>query len=589
MNPRQTIRMVLVLLPLFAAQFSYAQDTPGATQGAENSISYLIKAQGEFLNGNLDSAKVHIEKSLALDAKNDAAWFLKSKIDFNKGDFKGMTLGAQKAYELDSDNIEYAITYARNLVSGGKIPQGIEVLEKAHALSPKNEEVVTTLAQVYAGTGNFSKAEELATEYKSKVGETHMAYYLLYNIYSAQQKNDEALKLLLEADEKAPAPLWTELIAEEYLKNANDSLAEVYYDKALAENPNSPAALFGKMEIERTSGNIGNYFSHLDAYLANPDIANDKKLNYLQEVLKSPYFFDNHTSEFADCLNTFSNQFPKDTAVGYLAGQFDMVANKKKEAAEILQRLLSYYPADKGVATNYISYLYTVEDWAALKEFTQKHLQDGDIKDLTVTMLQTKSTAEYFLKDYSSALKTYTELEKIANTEGNNEMLVEVYSAKGDLLHNLGKKNECYKYYKKALEIDPEYCPVLNNYAWYLATDPKTKDLEKAQQMSKITIQKEAGNSTYLDTYAYILFKRGYLEEAKKYYQQAIAFGKDLSSTIYHHYASCLYALGEYDLAKKQYLNALNAALNELNSEEIVALQKEMEERKAELKIDLEK
>lgn len=563
-----------------------AQDTPQKDSVfLDNAQSYFIKAQGAYILGNVDSAYLYVKKSLELDKSNDAAWSLVSKIAFKKGDFAEMMEGCAKAYEIDPDNLEYAIAYAQNLVGRKRVPESLAVLEKAWAANPKNEEVATLLAQIYASTGNFSKAEEVATEFKNKAGETHMAYYLLYNVYAAQQKSEQTLKVLLEADEKIPNPVWKELIADEYLKSANDSLAEVYYNKALAENPSSPAALFGKMEIERTSGDIGNYINHLDMYLANKDIDNDKKLNYLQDVLKSPYFFDNHTAEFAGSLTRFSEEFPADTAVGYLAAQFNMVAKEEEKSGEILKRLLQHYPSDKGVAVIYISYQYTIKGWQEIKAFCQNHLKANDIPQLKKLFLQTQASAEYFLNDYTGALKTYTEIEKFAKAENDTNLLIEAYATKGDLLHTMGKRNECFKYYKKALAIDPEYCPVLNNYAWYLATDPKSKDFDKAQQMSKITIQKEPGNSTYLDTYAYILYKRGNLEEAKKYYQQAVAFGTDLSSTIYRHYAQCLYALGEYDLAKKQYLNALNAAVSENDTEVINSLEKEIEERNQNLKL----
>ena len=52
--------------------------------------------------------------------------------------------------------------------------------------------------------------------------------------------------------------------------------------------------------------------------------------------------------------------------------------------------------------------------------------------------------------------------------------------------------------------------------------------LEKAEKMSRLTIQLEPENPTYLDTYAWILFKSGKLNEAKKYIEKAIEFGYNI-------------------------------------------------------------
>ena len=585
MKAKHVIIYITLLFAILTVAEVKGQVVTTTEQRGENALSYFIDAHKAIFEGKKREGEQLLDKSLSLNPENDAAWFLKSQLAKSNRNPKEALEFSEKAYNLDEKNSDYIMAYASNLLEMNRISAAREVLEKGAEIHPKSDEIVSLLSQVYTATGDFEKAKALVYSYKEKAGETHISYYMLYNLYNAEQNSEEALKVLLEADEKIPNTAWKELIAEEYLKNAKDSLAMVYYNKILEENPSSPSAMFGKMEIERTNGNIAEYFFNLDSYLERKDIPNDKKINYLREVLKTPYFFENYTDEFAESLNTFYNKFSKDTLVGYLAAQFNMVAKKENQAEYILRCLLHYYPNDIGVNYNFISFLYTAQAWGELKTFTGQHLEAKDLEEMRHTLIQTKATAEYFLADYEGAFQTNKLLEEYAKKQKDNKLLLDAYASLGDLAHTLGKNNECYKYYKKALSIDPEFCPVLNNYAWYLATDPKKQDLNKAQQMSKITIQKEAGNSTYLDTYAYILYKRGEIEEEKKYYQQAIAFGTDLTAVIYHHYAQCLYALGEYDLARTQYLNALNAAVNQNDTEELIKIEKEIEERNAVLKI----
>jgi tetratricopeptide (TPR) repeat protein len=75
------------------------------------------------------------------------------------------------------------------------------------------------------------------------------------------------------------------------------------------------------------------------------------------------------------------------------------------------------------------------------------------------------------------------------------------------------------------------------------------KKLKKALEMSKKTIDAEPNNSTYLDTYGWILHLLGQNEEAKKYIKQAIANGGKGSAAVIDHYGDILFDLGEYDLA----------------------------------------
>ena len=118
----------------------------------------------------------------------------------------------------------------------------------------------------------------------------------------------------------------------------------------------------------------------------------------------------------------------------------------------------------------------------------------------------------------------------------------------GDTLHAEGKESKAFKIYEQALKTDPGYCPVLNNYAYYLSL--KKCRLRKAERMSRITIEKEPDNATYLDTYGWILFLRGKAKEAKPYFKHAMIYGGKESAVILQHYSEVLAKLGETDLAK---------------------------------------
>ena len=62
--------------------------------------------------------------------------------------------------------------------------------------------------------------------------------------------------------------------------------------------------------------------------------------------------------------------------------------------------------------------------------------------------------------------------------------------------------------------------------------------------MSQKTLAIEPENPTYIDTYAWVLFKQGRYEEAKAYADKLLAFMEEVSSSdLYHHcgdiYAKC--------------------------------------------------
>ena len=94
--------------------------------------------------------------------------------------------------------------------------------------------------------------------------------------------------------------------------------------------------------------------------------------------------------------------------------------------------------------------------------------------------------------------------------------------------------------------------------------------------MSKITVDQEPDNPTYVDTYAWILYLQGRPEEAKPYFKHAMLHGGKDSVVILDHYAEVLFALKEYDLAMVYWTQA-----SMKNNNEIPDLDQRIKERKA--------
>ena len=97
------------------------------------------------------------------------------------------------------------------------------------------------------------------------------------------------------------------------------------------------------------------------------------------------------------------------------------------------------------------------------------------------------------------------------------------------------------------MKVNPNYIYVLNNYAYYLSQEGK--NLKKAYDMSKKTIELEPDNATYLDTFGWIVYLLGRPMEAKPFFKRAMLHGGKDSAVILDHYADVLYALKEYDMA----------------------------------------
>ena len=150
--------------------------------------------------------------------------------------------------------------------------------------------------------------------------------------------------------------------------------------------------------------------------------------------------------------------------------------------------------------------------------------------------------------DWDGVLAQCRDIADIASGAGDRENIARAYSTMGDVIHEQQNDEKAtFRMYDLALKADPEYVPVLNNYAYYLSV--KGSKLRKALKMSAVTVEKEPDNATYLDTYAWILHLLGRDAEAKPYFKHALIYGGRENTVILEHYSEVLRKLGENDLA----------------------------------------
>ena len=124
----------------------------------------------------------------------------------------------------------------------------------------------------------------------------------------------------------------------------------------------------------------------------------------------------------------------------------------------------------------------------------------------------------------------------------------------GDVYHQLNKVTESFAAYDSSLVYNDSNIGVLNNYAYYLSE--KGEKLDIAEEMSYKTIKAEPKNSTYLDTYAWILFQKKNYGEAKIYIDDALKNGGDESEVIVEHSGDIYYMNGEKEKALEFWLQA---------------------------------
>ena len=87
------------------------------------------------------------------------------------------------------------------------------------------------------------------------------------------------------------------------------------------------------------------------------------------------------------------------------------------------------------------------------------------------------------------------------------------------------KYEDCIAVLKKALEIDPDSAPA-QNFLGYLYAD-LNRDLNEAEILLDRALAKEPDNYAYLDSKAWLFYRKGQYREAYEFIQRAIEIKAD--------------------------------------------------------------
>ena len=168
-----------------------------------------------------------------------------------------------------------------------------------------------------------------------------------------------------------------------------------------------------------------------------------------------------------------------------------------------------------------------------------------------------KGLSLYMLGNKKESVGIYLDGLEKRDAESSPAVVAAVFTAAGDTFHELEMKEEAYAAYDSALVYDPYKLEVLNNYSYFLSLDGK--ELQRALEMSHKTITAEPENQTYLDTYAWILFKLKRYEEAKAYAEKIISMDEEISPVVFHHIGDIFAKCGNMENAVIYWEKALEA------------------------------
>lgn len=538
--------LTLLLVPIFAEAQSGSAD--------------FIDMVSDYSNGNYISAKQKAEAIVKSEPGNDAAWYYLGLADMGLRNYAGAEKNLSEAVRLDSGNFWYGQNLAMAYAMENKVDESISQYEKLLKLFPKKSDIYYRLFTLYSYKQQYDKALGALDAIEQTFGKNDQTEMYRFSLLGQQGKTEEAYQALRDYTDEYSSTQALGILADHALDEGKDSLAIDYYDKALELDKDYAPARLGKAEAYRMTGKYQKYFPVLKGIMNDTEIPTAAKTDYLKAVLQNdhrlwrPPFLESMDTVFSEAIAAA----PSDTAMAKMAGSFYYTAQMPDKMLKVFKDIIDKNPEDTSSTVTYIQVLGTLEQWDGVVGESQKAYDKFRDK----VFLDMKIWGQYNSRDMKGVIQT---CKTILTSSPDSASALSAYTTLGDSYHELGEKSKAYKAYDKALKVNPDYAPVLNNYAYYLSLEGK--NLKKAYAMSKKTIEQEPDNATYLDTFGWILHLQGKDLEAKPMFKQAMIYGGKDSSTVMEHYATVLEKLGETDLAKVYRAQAKQKAEEEAKAE----------------------
>jgi len=503
------------------------------------------------MTGNSGEALKYFEQCLKLNPESDATYYQMAQILMATGDIESGKKYLKKAYEIEDQNLWYLMMFASTYYQEQKVDSAIIYYEKAIKYYPEKTEMKMTLGNLYSENRKFDKAntifESIDEEYGINKSSTVAS---VQNLMWAERYN-EALDKINKLLEIYPDEiLYNGLLAETYRGLGENNRAMEVYNNMIENYPEDPQTQLSLCDFLINQKRYEELFIIINRVIMNDNIRREDKLTLFARMIETPALVRNNSNKLQLSLMVLEAEYKNDHIVQILRPEVLIQQNKYNEAANLLEEMIKKQP-DNYFAFEKLLLLYLDTGNFSKLEERGKECATRFNRSFLAKVLYATGAMEN--KNYETANE---ELKKATILAGNNqEMVMQVLSMTADLYYRMKEYEKAFETFEEALKTNNDDLMTLNNYAYYLTEQDKR--LKEAEDMARKVIETEEYNNTYLDTYGWVLYKRGKFRKAEEIFKEIIDSGGN-DAEYYEHYGYVLMKRKKCEKAIINWEKALN-------------------------------
>lgn len=459
----------------------------------------------------------------------------------------------KQAVRRDDGNFWYKQTLASYYQQKQDWLKAVTVYEDMAQIFPARLEPLLSLADLYGRTKSYDRLVAVLDRIEELDGKSEQISMEKFRAYLQMDNMERAFGEIQSLTDEYPYDMrYRTVMGDMYLSVGRNDEALKVYSEILKEEPDYAPAMISLASYYQKTGQDSLYAVQTDSILVNENVEPGVKMNFMRQLILKSEQTDRDSTKIIGLFEKMMGRKQTTADVAMLYAQYLISKKMEKESVPVLDRVLSIDPENKPARLQLLSYAISRDDPDEVIRVAEPALvYSPDAMEFYYYL----GMAHYQKEQTDKALEVFRKGVQQINEKSDKGIASDFYSILGDLYHQREMKAEAYAAYDSSLVYNPKNINTLNNYAYYLSVE--RTDLDKAEEMSFITVKEEPENATYLDTYAWILFEKGRYTEARIYIEQAMRNGGDKSQVIVEHCGDIYFKLGEKEKAVEMWKKAL--------------------------------
>ncbi len=517
---------------------------------------FFLEAVRQQNAGHYDAAFDLINYCLQLNPNAAEAYFMRSgyysELNLDSLDFADLV----KAATLQPSNDTYQERLAEGYLNTGKYDKAIETYENLYSNNRSRSDVLGDLVQLYKQQKDYDGMLRTIRRIEQVEGESDQTAMMKMDVYELKGDEKNAYKTLkMLADTHPIDQNYTLMLGNWLMQHKGQKEAYKLYTEALNADPSNVYAQSAMYDYYRAMSQDSLANGMMNRILLGKNTPQKSRIQFLRQAIMDSEERKDDSTEVVKLIDRVQQVVPTDTLVAQMrVAYYSMKKFPKPDVNKALSELLELQPDNAGTRMQLIQNEWDSGNWKKIDSLsTPGMLYNPD----EMAFYYFSGLSRWYEKDNRGALDALQRGTRAITDKSNRETVGVIYSILGEIYHNMGNKAQSFAAYDSCLQWKPDDVVTLNNYAYYLGEEGVS--LKKAEEMSAKAVKAEPKNATYLDTYAWVLYKQKRYAEAKIYIDMALKFTADSTNdaTLREHAGDIYVGLKNYTSAVEFYKQAL--------------------------------